>query len=115
MYNLATGFVPAYDYAYTFNSDPNSTYVKQGYNENYIFDAELDKLSMDMVYTVESDDTEGYLTIWREFIKKWNELLPEVPLYANVYVTMYPDWLEGYEQDSFWDFQQAILYCTVAE
>ena len=44
-----------------------------------------------------------------------NELLPEVPLYANVYVTMYPDWLEGYEQDSFWDFQQAILYCTVAE
>ncbi|MGN0997568.1 MAG: ABC transporter substrate-binding protein, partial [Candidatus Ventricola sp.] len=115
MYNLATGFVPAYDYSYQFNADPDSMYVKQGYNENYIFDEELDKLSMDMVYTVESDDTEGYLTIWREFIKKWNEVLPEVPLYANVYVTMYPDWLEGYEQDSFWDFQQAILYCTVAE
>ena len=115
MYNLATGFVPAYDYAYNFASDPESIYVKQGYNTNFIFDKELDDLSMDMVYGIESDDTEGYLAVWREFIKKWNELLPEVPLYANVYVTMYPDWLEGYTQDSFWDFQHAIVYCTVAE
>ncbi|MCI6374591.1 MAG: ABC transporter substrate-binding protein [Clostridiales bacterium] len=115
MYNLATGFVPAYDYAYTFASDPESTYVKQGYNTNFIFDKTLDDLSMDMVYGIESDDTEGYLNVWREFIKRWNELLPEVPLYSNVYVTMYPDWLEGYTQDSFWDFQQAIVYCTVAE
>lgn len=115
MYNLATGFVPAYDYAYNFASDPESTYVKQGYNTNFIFDKALDDLSMNMVYGIESDDTEGYLNVWREFIARWNELLPEVPLYSNVYVTMYPDWLEGYTQDSFWDFQQAIVYCTVAE
>lgn len=115
MYNLATGFVPAYDYAYNFAADPESTYVKQGYNTNFIFDKTLDDLSMNMVYGIESDDTEGYLNVWREFIARWNELLPEVPLYSNVYVTMYPDWLEGYEQDSFWDFQQAIVYCTVAE
>ncbi len=115
MYNLATGFVPNYDYAYQFSSDPESTYVKNGYNQNYIFDKELDDLSMDMVLGIESTDTEGYLTVWREFVKRWNELLPEVPLYSNIYITVYPDWLEGYEQDSFWDFQQAILYCTVAE
>ena len=115
MYNLATGFVPAYDYAYNFASDPESTYVKQGYNTNFIFDKTLDDLSMGMVYGVESDDTEGYLSVWREFIARWNELLPEIPLYSNVYVTMYPDWLEGYTQDSFWDFQSAIVYCTVKE
>lgn len=115
MYNLATGFVPAYDYAYNFAADPESVYVKQGYNTNFIFDKTLDDLSMKMVYGIESDDTEGYLKVWREFIARWNELLPEVPLYSNVYVTMYPDWLEGYTQDSFWDFQHAIVYCTVAE
>ena len=115
MYNLATGFVPAYDYAYNFASDPESTYVKQGYNTNFIFDKTLDDLSIGMVYGVESDDTEGYLSVWREFIARWNELLPEIPLYSNVYVTMYPDWLEGYTQDSFWDFQSAIVYCTVKE
>ena len=27
---------------------------------------------------------------------------------------MFPDWLENYTQDSFWDFQQAILYANVS-
>ena len=70
---------------------------------------------MKMVYGVDSSDTDTYLILWRLFIQRWNDLLPEVPLYSNVYITMFPDWLEGYEQDAFWDFQQAILYCTVAE
>ena len=113
MYNLASNFTPAYDYAYNWTLDPDM--VAQGYNVNYLFNETLDQLSMDMVYGVESDDVEGYMDLWTQYIDLWNELLPEVPLYSNVYVTMYPDWLEGYEQDSFWDFQQAILYCTVAE
>ena len=113
MYNLATGFTPAYDMSYSYTLDPDM--LAQGYNTNFILDEQLDKLSMDMVYTVESTDTEGYLKLWREFILRWNELLPEVPLYSNVYVTMFPDWLENYTQDSFWDFQQAILYATVSE
>lgn len=113
MYNLATGFVPAYDYAYNWSSDPEL--VAQGYNQNYLFDDELDQLSMDMVYGVESDDTEGYLAIWQEYIKRWNELLPEVPLYSNVYISVYPKKLHGYTQDSFWNFQNAILYAWVVE
>ena len=112
MYNLATGFNPAYDYSYNFTLDPDM--LAQGYNNNYILDEQLDKLSMDMVYTVDSTDTEGYLKIWQEFVLRWNELLPEVPLYSNVYVTMFPDWLENYTQDSFWDFQHAILYANVS-
>lgn len=113
MYNLATNWEPTYDASYNFTSDPDM--VAAGSNTNYLFDDTLDQLTMDMVYGVDSSDTETYLNIWREYIKRWNELLPEIPLYSNVYLTMYPDWLEGYEQDSFWDFQQAILYVTVAE
>ena len=112
MYNLATVFNPAYDQSYSFTSDPEL--VAQGYNQNYLFDDELDKLSMDMVYGTASDDTEGYLKLWQDFVIRWNELLPEIPLYSNVYVSMFPDWLENYEQDSFWDFSQAILYANVA-
>ena len=70
---------------------------------------------MNMVYGVEADDVDTYMTYWKAFIMLWNNELPQIPLYSNVYMTMYPDWLEGYEQDSFWDFNQAILYCTVAE
>ena len=41
-------------------------------------------------------------------------LLPEIPLYSNIYVSLFPDWLEGYDQDSFWDFSSAILYANIA-
>ena len=113
MYNLGTGFDPRYDYSYNFTSDPQM--VKDGYNITRLFDNELDKLSMDMVFGVASDDTEKYMELWKQFVLRWNDQLPEVPLYSNIYVTMYPSWLENYEQDSFWNFQSAILYATVAE
>lgn len=113
MYNLASNFTSQYDQSYSFTLDPDM--VADGYNSNFIFDEELDKLSMDMVYGVEAGDDEGYLEVWKAFIQHWNELLPEVPLYSNIYISVYPDWLEGYEQDSYWDFNQAILYATIAE
>ncbi|MBP1574268.1 MAG: ABC transporter substrate-binding protein [Oscillospiraceae bacterium] len=113
MYNLATNFTPAYDQSYNFSLDPE--YVANGWNQNYIFDEELDQLSMDMVYGVDPSDREGYLKLWQDFILKWNELLPEIPLYSNVYYTIYPDWLENFEESSLWEFQQAILYATVAK
>lgn len=113
MFNLAVGFVPAYDQSYQWTSDPEL--VAQGYNLPRLYDDVLDWLSMKMVYGVDSDDSVTYLTFWKQYIDRWNELLPEIPLYSNVYVTLYPDWLEGYEQDSFWNFEQAILYATVAE
>jgi len=113
MYNLASNFLPEYDQSYSFTLDPKM--VADGYNTNYIFDEELDKLSMDMVYGVEAGDDATYLDIWQKFIKRWNEDLPEVPLYSNIYISVYPDWLENYNQDSYWDFNQAILYATIAE
>lgn len=113
MFNLASNFTPAYDQSYEWTLDPEK--VAQGYNLNRLYDEKLDKLSMDMVFGVDPTDTEGYMELWKEYVLLWNEHLPQVPLYSNVYITMYPDWLEGYTQDSFWDFNQAILYCTVAE
>ena len=112
MFNLATNFTPTYSQAYSFSSDPK--YLGT-YNNNFLFDEVLDWLSMEMVYGVESDDVETYMILWQKFIQRWNSLMPQVPLYSNVYVTMYPDWLENYDQDSFWDFNQAIVYATVAE
>ena len=113
MYNLASNFTSIYDMSYSYTLDPDM--VAEGYNTDYIFDEELDKLSMDMVYGVEAGDDAAYLDIWQKFIKRWNELLPEVPLYSNIYISVYPDWLENYNQDSYWDFEQAILYATIAE
>lgn len=113
MFNLALTFAAAYDQSYTFTLDP--TLLATGSNVNFLLDEELDKLSMDMVYGIDPSDKAGYLDVWQRYIKRWNELVPDVPLYSNIWVTMYPDWLENYEQDSFWSFEQAILYATVAK
>jgi len=112
MYNLATNFSVTYDQSYSWTSDPDL--VALGYNTNFLFDDQLDKLSMDMVYGVDSTDPDTYLDLWQQYIIRWNELLPEIPLYSNVYVSMFPDWLENYEQDPYWDFYQAIVYANVA-
>ena len=113
MFNLATNFSATYDMSYNFTSDPEL--VALGYNLNYLFDDVLDWLTMQMVYGVEAEDVETYQILWQQYIARWNSLMPQIPLYSNVYITMYPDWLENYTQDSFWGFEYAILYATVAE
>ena len=113
MFNLATGFADVYDYAYNYASDPDSKYVKMGYNQNYIFDKELDDLSMDMVYKAAPGDDAAFLDYFQKFIIRWNELLPEIPLYCNDYHTVFPSWLKNYNESSLWDFQRAILYASI--
>ena len=113
LFNLANNFNPAFDQSYEWTQDPDM--IAQGYNVSRLYDPEIDKLSMDMVYGVESGDIDAYMEIWKAYELRWNEQLPQVPLYSNVYISMYPEWLQNYTQDTFWNFEQAILYATVAE
>lgn len=111
MFNLATGYNGGvYDEAYNWTTDPE--YIEQGYNVQHLYDKELDKLSMDMVYGVEPGDEATYLSLWEKYIIRWNELLPMVPLYSNLYVTVYPNTIDNYAEDSFWGFERAILYAN---
>ena len=111
MFNLATGYNGGvYDESYNWTTDPE--YIEQGYNVQHLYDKELDKLSMDMVYGVEPDDEPTYLSLWEKYIIRWNELLPMVPLYSNIYVSVYPNTIDNYAEDSFWGFERAILYAN---
>lgn len=111
MFNLATGYNGGvYDEAYNWTTNPE--YIEQGYNIQHLYDKELDKLSMDMVYGVEPGDEATYLSLWEKYVIRWNELLPMVPLYANIYVTVYPNTIDNYAEDSFWGFERAILYAN---
>ena len=83
LFNLANNFNPAFDQSYEWTQDPDM--IAQGYNVSRLYDPEIDKLSMDMVYGVESGDTDAYMEIWKKYELRWNEQLPQVPLYSNVY------------------------------
>lgn len=68
----------------------------------------MDELSMDMVYKTAAGDDATYLDYWQKYIIRWNEMLPELPLYSNILVTGYPTWVENYEENAYWDFAHAV-------
>ena len=114
MYNLATNFTAAYDQSYSYTVDPEL--LALGYNTFFSVDNPLlDKLSMDMVYGVESGDNAAYLDVWVKFIQEWNRYLPAVPLYSNVYYDAMNAKINNLECNSLFQFQQAVVYASVSE
>ena len=99
MFNLATGWETA-------------QYDESG---KWTAEDELGRLAHDMVYGVAEGDRAGYLKAWQDYIDCYNELLPELPLYVDRYATVYSADVQGYDQDTFWGFQNAVLYASIAE
>lgn len=111
MFNLASGWESAqYDAAGLWAGEDQADY-----DSCYLYDSELDRLAENMVYGVAEGDRAGYLKAWQDYIVRHNELVPELQLYVDRYATVYADWLQGYDQDTFWGFQNAVLYATIAE
>lgn len=111
MMNLATGYYPQFDPYYSYNTDDQYMGL---YNSNYIKDEELFRLATEMRET-DPDDREGYSEKWYAFEKRWNELLPDIPLYSDEYHAFYSNKLKNYDADSMWTFQYAILYAYIEE
>ena len=106
MFNLATGFGNPYDIADTYKPGGTS-------NTTVISDDELYKYALGMNQVPEGDD-EAYGENWVKFMQRWNELVPEIPLYSNEYHDFFRDRVEGFEEDGYnFDVASAILYTTV--
>lgn len=78
-------------------------------NTGWFADKEMDELTWDMVYTAETK--EEYLGYWKEYIKRWNEVLPEIALYSDLYHDFYSAKIGGYSVNPYWGVADAILYC----
>lgn len=84
VFNLATSFTAVYDPYYNNHSRNNGT----DSNPMNINDAQLDKLIEEM-RKLSPDQRDEYSKLWLEYQKRYNEILPLVPLYANVYRDYY--------------------------
>lgn len=135
MYNLATGWNSAvYDYAYNWMSDPdwadNSVNkLSDPYDKDFPYDINGEKLSFDeamaqsggklgmdylsfgMVYNAETEDE--YNQWWEAYIERWNQLMPDIPLYSNYYYDVYNANIENFETSPFFGPASAILYANV--
>ena len=112
MFNLATNYSPRYDLTTAYTTDPNL--LKQGLNDNYIIDEQLENLAKAMVLT-EPDDREGFKEKFVDFIVRWNELMPDIPLYSNLYHDFYNDKLQNYDMNALIRVDDALLYSYVTE
>ncbi len=83
-------------------------YMSQG-NMGYFADKELDELSWAMVY--EATTKEEFKDLWVDYIVRWNEVLPEITLYSDLYHDFYNAKIGGYEVNPDWGVANAIVYC----
>lgn len=107
MYNLASNFNPIYD---------QSNYYEPGHpwNTTHIEDEQLDQLAKAIVLT-DPEDRDGFKQKFVDFIVRWNELLPELPLYSNIYHDFYNDKLQNYDMNPLIRISDALLYAWVTE
>ena len=135
MYNLATGWNSAeYDYKFSWSSDPSwadysSNKLKDPYDAAFPYDRAgekltyeeamaasdgklgMDYLSMAMVYNATNEDE--YNQWWMAYIERWNQLLPDIPLYSNYYYDVYNANIENFETSPFFGPASAILYSNI--
>ena len=111
MYNLATGFASANSPWYYFSSDEA---WMGNYNKNWIADQELNDAVVPMK-SIPYDDHDGWLSAWQNFIKVWNEKLPNVPLYSDQYYDFISTRVQGWDNTATWGWQNAVLDAWVTE
>lgn len=112
MYNLATGFSLASSPWYYYSTDP--VWMQGGYNSNWISDKELEAAAA-ALKPIAYDDNDSWLPAWQNFMKVWNEKLPDVPLYSDEYYDFYSTKLKGWESTSVWEWSRAVLDAWVEE
>lgn len=112
MYNLATGFALASSPWYYYSTDP--VWMQGGYNSNWIADEELEAAA-EALKLIAYEDNDAWLPAWQNFIKVWNEKLPDVPLYSDEYFDFYSTKLKGWESTSVWEWSRAVLDAWVEE
>ena len=135
MLNLATGWNNAvYDYSFNWSSDPSladysSNKVKDPYDAAFPYDQSAEKLtyeeamaasdgklgmdylSMAMVYN--STNVDEYNQWWMAYIERWNQLVPDIPLYSNYYYDVYNANIENFVTSPFFGPANAILYANI--
>ncbi|MBR3099754.1 MAG: hypothetical protein IKH18_09365 [Clostridia bacterium] len=105
---LATNFGSIYDPSVDLSTDPT------GWNFVYSDDEELYRLAVDMRKT-NPKETVQYMQKWVAFQERYNQVLPTLPVYTNVYYDFYTTKLRNYHITSHSSWAQAIIEASLAK
>lgn len=102
-FNLATNFTSAYDPYYSWHSDWSGTTNNPGCLE----DEQIDQLVMEM-RKLDPTQKEQFRQKFVQFVDRWNELLPNIPLYSNEYFDVYNTRIKGLQSTPVWSWARDI-------
>ena len=106
MIYLATNYHVIVDPSITYSADDEAVHLM--WNNTFSDDKELYDLSVDMRKT-EPGDVYTYVTKWIKFQERYNEVLPCIPLYSNIYFDFFTPYLQNYYITAHVTWSQAIL------
>lgn len=106
MIYLATNFHVVVDPSITYSTD--DTLNHEIWNNTYSDDEDLYWRAVNMRKT-EPGDIFDYVTKWVSFQERYNEVLPTIPIYSNIYWDFFTDTLQNYYASSQVTWSQAIL------
>ncbi len=111
LYYLGTNFTSVFDPSYTYSLADEHQGVL---NTTGIKDQELYDLALQM-HKTEQGDLLGYCQNWAEFQTRWNEVLPSIPVYSNVYFDFYVPRLQNYYVNAYSTWTQAVVYAYLSD
>ncbi len=106
MIYLATNFHVVVDPSITYSTD--STANHQMWNNTYSDDEDLYWRAVNMRKT-DPLDVYDYVVKWISFQERYNEVLPTIPIYSNIYYDFYTPQLQNYFITGHVTWSQAIL------
>ena len=112
MIYLATNFHVVVDPSITYSADTTANH--KIWNNTYSDDEDLWDRAVKMRQTEPEDDYE-YVVRWIAFQERYNEVLPTIPIYSNIYYDFYSDTLQNYYPSAHVTWTQAILSAYFGE
>jgi peptide/nickel transport system substrate-binding protein len=82
------------------------------WNVNFIIDEPLNRFTQDMGQTTPGDYA-TYSRHWLSFVKRFNEILPDLPLYSDEYHDFFNPKLKGFSHSANYPWTSAILRAWV--
>ena len=106
MIYLATNFHVIVDPSITYSTDTTANH--EIWNNTYSDDQDLYWRAVNMRRT-DPHDVFDYVTKWVSFQERYNEVLPTIPIYSNIYFDFFTNMLQNYYITSQVTWSQAIL------
>ena len=108
---MATNFVSTFDPYLVFRGDPE---LQGSVNTSGIADEELVRRAWEMRSTAPGDLL-TFVRRWLLMQERFNEILPTMPIYGNIYFDFFTSWLQNYHANAEYSWPVAILYAWYGE